>query len=141
MSQEQSWHLALKRGLYGKIQANMESSGRELIELGPAALTDEELLAILIGTGYKGRTAQDIAKELLDKYYSIAGLLGKTFADFPDIKGLKKGKIARIAAPFEMTKRIFNENEWDLPNSRLVKLNPARPVRRGNPGRANRERS
>jgi len=96
--------------------------GGKLIELGPAELTDEELLAILIGSGYKGRTAQDIAKELLDKYYSIAGLLGKTFADFADIKGLKKGKMARIAAPFEMTKRIFSENEWDLPNSRLVKL-------------------
>lgn len=105
-----------------KSEPTWNHPGGKLIELGPASLTDEELLAILIGTGYKGRTAQDIAKELLDKYYSIAGLLGKTFADFPDIKGLKKNKIARIAAPFEMTKRIFNENEWDLPNSRLVKL-------------------
>ena len=96
--------------------------GGKLIELGPAALTDEELLAILIGSGYKGRTAQDIARELLDKYYSIAGLLGKTFADFPEIKGLKKGKMARIAAPFEMTKRIFKDNKWELPYSRLIKL-------------------
>ena len=96
--------------------------GGKLIEIGPASLTDEELLAILIGSGYKGRTAQEIAKELLNKYHSIAGLLGKTFEDFPEIKGLKKGKMARIAAPFEMTKRIFNENKWNLPNSRLVKL-------------------
>jgi DNA repair protein RadC len=96
--------------------------GGKLVELGPTSLTDEELLAILIGSGYKGTTAQDIAKELLDKYHSIAGLLGKTFADFPEIKGLKKGKMERIAAPFEMTKRIFNEKKWNLPNSRLVKL-------------------
>ncbi len=96
--------------------------GGKLVELGPTTLKDEELLAILIGSGYKGKSAQAIAKGLLDKYYSIAGLLGKTFADFPDIKGLKKGKMARIAAPFEMTKRIFSENEWDLSNSRLVKL-------------------
>jgi len=36
--------------------------GGKLIEVGPSALTDEELLAILIGSGYKNRTAQDIAK-------------------------------------------------------------------------------
>lgn len=105
-----------------KSKATWNHPGGKLIELGPATLTDEELLAILIGSGYRGRSAQEIAKELLDRYYSIAGLLGKTFADFPDIKGLKKGKMARIAAPFEMIKRIFSENEWDLPNSRLVKL-------------------
>jgi len=105
-----------------KSKATWNHPGGKLIELGPATLTDEELLSILIASGYKGRSAQEIARELLDRYYSIAGLLGKTFADFPDIKGLKKGKMARIAAPFEMTKRIFSENEWDLPNSKLVKL-------------------
>ncbi len=105
-----------------KSKATWSHPGGKLIELGPATLTDEELLAILIGSGYKGRTAQYISRELLDKYYSIAGLLGKTFEDFPNIKGLKKGKMARIAATFEMTKRIFSQNEWDLPNSRLVKL-------------------
>ncbi len=105
-----------------KIKPTWNHPGGKLIELGPATLTDEELLAILIGSGYKGRTAQDIAKELLDKYHSIAGLLGKISTDFSHIKGLKNGKIARIAAPFEMTKRIFSENKWNLPNSRLVKL-------------------
>ena len=96
--------------------------GGKLIELGPATLKDEELLAILIGSGYKGRTAQDIAKELLDKYYSIAGLLGKTSADLSNIKGLKNGKVARIAASFEIAKRVFKENKWELPKSRLIKL-------------------
>lgn len=102
--------------------ANWSHPGGKFIELGPTSLRDEELLAILIGSGYKGRTAQDIAKELFDKYHSIAGLLGKTFDDIPEIKGLKKGKMLRIAAPFEITKRIFSENKWDLPNSRLLKL-------------------
>jgi DNA repair protein RadC len=61
-----------------KLKPTWNHPGGKLIELGPAALTDEELLAILIGSGYRGTTAQDIAEELLDKYYSIAGLLGKT---------------------------------------------------------------
>ena len=96
--------------------------GGKLIELGPTTLKDQELLAILIGSGYKGRSAQAIAKELLDKYYSIAGLLGKTSTDFSNIKGLKNRKIARIAASFEIAKRVFSEKKWELPNIRLVKL-------------------
>ena len=96
--------------------------GGKLIELGSRELKDEELLAILIGSGYKGRSAQAIAKELLNKYYSIAGLLGKTSSDLSVIKGLKEGKIARIAASFEIAKRVFDENKWELPNRRLVRL-------------------
>jgi DNA repair protein RadC len=85
--------------------------GGKLIELGPAALTDEELLATLIGAGYKGRTAQDIAKELLDKYYSIAGLMGKKLTDLAKIKGLKDVKVVRIAAAFEIARRVVKALE------------------------------
>lgn len=85
--------------------------GGKLIELGPETLTDEELLAILIGTGYKGRTAQDIAKELLDNYYSIAGLMGKKLTDLAKIKGLKDVKVVRIAAAFEIARRVVKALE------------------------------
>lgn len=105
-----------------KPRPEWDHPGGKLIELGPMALKDEELLAILIGSGYKGKSAQAIAKELLDKYYSIAGLLGKTSSDLSIFKGLKNGKIARIAASFEIAKRVFDENKWELPNRRLVKL-------------------
>jgi DNA repair protein RadC len=105
-----------------KPRTEWDHPGGKLIELGPMALKDEDLLAILIGSGYKGRSAQAIAKELLDKYYSIAGLLGKTSSDLSIFKGLKNGKIARIAASFEIAKRVFDENKWELPNRRLVKL-------------------
>ena len=85
--------------------------GGKLIELGPSSLTDEELLAILIGTGYKNRTAQDIAKELLDKYYSIAGLMGKRLTELAKIKGLKDVKVVRIAAAFEIARRVVKALE------------------------------
>jgi len=85
--------------------------GGKLLELGPAELTDEELLAILIGTGYKDKSAQGIAKELLDNYYSIAGLMGKKLKDLAKIKGLKDVKIARIAAAFEISRRIIKALE------------------------------
>jgi len=96
--------------------------GGKLIELGAHFLTQDELFEILIGTGYKGRTAKDIAKELLDNFFSIYGLWSKTANDLSKIKGLKNGKISRIAAPYEIGKRIIKENQLELPAVRKVTL-------------------
>lgn len=96
--------------------------GGKLIELGAHALTQEELFEILIGTGYKGRTAKDIAKELFDNCFSIYGLWSKTSNDLSKIKGLKNGKINRIAAPYEIGKRIIKEKQWNLPAVRKIAL-------------------
>ncbi len=85
--------------------------GGKLVELGPSSLTDEELLAILIGSGYKGQSAQDIAKELLDNYYSIPGLMGHKLTDLSKIKGLKDVKVIRIAAAFEIARRVVKALE------------------------------
>lgn len=86
-----------------------EHPGGKLIELGADQLTNEELGAILIGIGYKGRTALDIAKDLFYEFYSLYGLLGKKPSDLMKIKGLKEGKIRRICAAYELTKRIIKE--------------------------------
>lgn len=85
--------------------------GGKLIELGPSSLSDEELLAILIGSGFKGRSAEDIAKELLDNYYSVAGLMGQKLTDLAKIKGLKDVKVVRIAAAFEIARRVIKALE------------------------------
>jgi DNA repair protein RadC len=94
--------------------------GGKLVELGAKALSQDELFAIIIGTGYKGRSAEDIAKELLDNYFSVYGLLGRTFSDLLKINGIKNGKVRRIAAVFEITKRIIKEQNLNLPDSRKI---------------------
>jgi len=96
--------------------------GGKLIECGPESLIQEELLAILIGTGYKGKTAKDIARDFFDEFYGFYGLLGKKPDDLVKIKGLKEGKIKRIAAAFEITKRIIKENNWNIPAVRKITL-------------------
>ena len=45
--------------------------GGKLRELGAESLTDAELLAILISTGTKGKSAEDVAKEILSKFGSL----------------------------------------------------------------------
>jgi DNA repair protein RadC len=48
--------------------------GGKLRELGPKALSTKELLAILISTGYKGKSAEDAADELLTRFGSLENL-------------------------------------------------------------------
>jgi DNA repair protein RadC len=106
----------------GLNKAEWTHPGGKLIELGAETLTQGELFEVLIGSGYKGRTARDITKELLDNFIGIYGIWNKTLSDLARIKGLKNAKIKRIAAPFEIGKRIIKESKWKLPALRKVIL-------------------
>ncbi|MEW6001202.1 MAG: UPF0758 domain-containing protein [Nitrospirota bacterium] len=83
--------------------------GGKLRELGAESLTDAELLAILISTGTKGKTAEDVAKEILRKFGSFKGMANQPLSKFLEIKGLGDVKIIRIAAAFEIARRIVNQ--------------------------------
>jgi len=83
--------------------------GGKLSELGPEKLTDAELLAILISTGIKGKTAEMIGKEIINKFGSFKGMANQPFEKFLKIKGLGDIKIIRIAAAFEIARRIVYE--------------------------------
>jgi len=83
--------------------------GGKLRELGADKLTDAELLAILISTGIKGKPAEKIAEELLAKFGSFKGMANQPLEKFLSIKGLADVKIIRIAAMFEIARRIVNE--------------------------------
>lgn len=89
--------------------------GGKLRELGPEKLTDSELLAILISTGIKNKSAEDIAKEILDKFGSFKGMANQPLEKFLSIKGLGDVKIIRIAAAFEIARRVVREvlGEYD----------------------------
>jgi len=87
--------------------------GGKLRELGPASLTDAELLAILISSGIKGKPAEKIAEEILAKFGSFKGMANQPLNKFLEIKGLGDVKIIRIAAAFEIAQRIANEVSKD----------------------------
>ena len=87
--------------------------GGKLRELGAESLTDAELLSILISTGTKGKSAEDIAKEILDKFNSFKGMANQPLEKFLEFKGLGDVKIIRIAASFEIARRIINQTLKD----------------------------
>jgi len=83
--------------------------GGKLRELGPESLSDTELLSILISSGIKGKPAEKIAEEVLEKFNSFKGMANQPLEKFLEIKGLSDVKIIRIAAAFEIAKRIVNQ--------------------------------
>ncbi|MDI6716880.1 MAG: hypothetical protein QME63_08055 [Actinomycetota bacterium] len=83
--------------------------GGKLLRLGPEYCTNAELLAILIGSGISGKTAEEIAEEILSKYQSFKGMVNQPLEKFYSIKGLKQVKIIRIAAAFEIARRIVSQ--------------------------------
>ena len=83
--------------------------GGKLRELGPESLSDAELLAILISSGIEGKPAEKIADEILAKFGSFKGMANQPLQKFLKIKGLGDVKIIRIAAAFEIARRIVNQ--------------------------------
>ena len=83
--------------------------GGKLRELGADKLLDSEILAILISIGIKNKPAEQIAKELLDKFGSFKGLANQPLKELKKIKGLGDVKIIRLAAASELTRRISKE--------------------------------
>lgn len=84
--------------------------GGKLREEGAERLTDQELLAILISTGIKGKPAERIADEILQKFGSLERLSNQPFEELLKIKGLSDVKIIRIASAFELARRIMERN-------------------------------
>jgi DNA repair protein RadC len=72
-------------------------------------LSDAELLSIIIGSGIKGKSAEKIAEEILTKYGSFKGMANQPLEKFQRINGISDVKIIRIAATFEIARRIVNQ--------------------------------
>ena len=81
----------------------------KLLKDGAETLSDAELLAILIGSGSEGKSAVDLANEIMQKYGSYKGLAGREIEELKQLKGLKEAKILNIASAFEIARRIVEE--------------------------------
>ena len=85
-----------------------ERPRERLRSFGPAALSDAELLAILLRTGSRGRSAVDLGRELLSRSGGLAGLLASG-TRAKGVKGLGQAKFAQLAAAMEIARRSLRE--------------------------------
>jgi DNA repair protein RadC len=88
---------------------------------GPEALADAELLALQLGSGTRGRSAVDVAQAILATYGSIGDLAGRDAGELARVPGIGPAKAARLAATFELTRRLRAR----APAERLTLSGPA----------------
>jgi len=86
-----------------------ERPREKLLQKGPLALSDAELLAIFLRTGVKGKTAVDLSRELLTEFGSLRALLESDFERFSRSRGLGTAKYALLQAVLEMARRHLKE--------------------------------
>lgn len=81
----------------------------KLLSKGEQSLTDAELIAILIKSGTRGKTALDIARELLSEYGNIKKLLSAPSRMLINKPGMGQAKHASLKAAIELGRRYLNE--------------------------------
>ena len=68
-----------------------------LLEKGAASLSDAALLAILLRTGRQGQNAIALAREMINRFGGLNGLMAATQEDLLEIKGIGKAKVAQVS--------------------------------------------
>jgi len=86
-----------------------ERPREKLLEQGAQALTDAELLAIFLRTGVAGKSAVDLARQLLGEFGSLRALLEADLAAFSAHLGLGPAKFSQLQAVLEMGRRHLAE--------------------------------
>lgn len=81
----------------------------KLIQRGASALSDAELLAIFLRTGCAGRSAVDLAHDLLERFDSLAGMLSAGKSSFCQVRGLGEAKYVQLQAVMELARRHLGE--------------------------------
>ena len=83
--------------------------------LGPGALSDVELLAVLLGSGLPGHDVFDVARSLLRHFGSLRVMLDAQPEAFDGLRGVGRAKAAKLVAVLELARRALAEQFDDKP--------------------------
>lgn len=86
-----------------------ERPREKLLQHGVAVLSDAELLAIFLRVGVTGKSAVDLARDLLTRFGSLNGIFAASLAELTQINGIGSSKYAQLQAIFEMSRRALAE--------------------------------
>ncbi|MGI9089174.1 MAG: RadC family protein [Chthoniobacterales bacterium] len=81
----------------------------KLMKQGPSALTNAELIAILLRTGLPGANAVQVAASLLERYGSLNGLSRCSVDEIEEIAGIGPAKAVQLVAAFGLGQRLAHE--------------------------------
>ncbi|HEY7366156.1 MAG TPA: DNA repair protein RadC [Methylomirabilota bacterium] len=98
-----------------------ERPRERLRDQGLTALADAELLALQLGSGAPGQSAVEVAREMLATYGSLAEIASRDVSELARQRGVGPAKASRLAAAFEMTRRLRARR----PGARTLLATPA----------------
>jgi DNA repair protein RadC len=87
----------------------------KLLSRGANALSDAELLALLLRTGIEGKNVVALAQEIVDSFGGISGLLHADAKSLKSIKGLGPAKQAELQAVLELSRRALAQQMTQRP--------------------------
>jgi DNA repair protein RadC len=86
-----------------------ERPREKLLARGVSALSDPELIAILLRTGLRGANAVEVGRQLLQKYKSLTGISRCTVKELRRIPGIGEAKALELVAAFGLGERLARE--------------------------------
>ncbi len=86
-----------------------ERPREKLLAAGAQALSDAELLAIFLRVGVAGKSAVDLARDLLKQCGSLNGIFRASLGELTQVNGIGSSKYAQLQAIFEMSQRALRE--------------------------------
>ena len=92
-----------------------ERPRERLVSLGPQALSNAELIAILLRVGVQGENAVQVGQRLLQKFGGIRGLHRAPFSELCKEHGIAEAKAAQIKAAIELGRRLPLESPEERP--------------------------
>lgn len=105
----------MSEGLRLKDQPESERPRERLVAKGPDALSQAELIAILLRTGLKGANAVDIGKQLIHRFGSLQGLAQASLTDLQTVRGVGRDKAVTLAAGFALARKMAEELRQEGP--------------------------
>jgi DNA repair protein RadC len=93
----------------GGIPPKDDMPRERLLKLGPTALSNTELIALILGSGLPGHNVFEMARTLEDRFKSMRAMLNATEKDFDGLHGIGRAKIAQMLAIVEMVRRALHE--------------------------------
>lgn len=86
-----------------------ERPREKLVAHGAASLSDAELLAIFLRVGVVGKSAVDLARDLLTQFGSLNGIFAASESELSQVHGIGSSKYLQLQAIFEMSRRALSE--------------------------------
>jgi len=86
-----------------------------LASLGPQALSNAELIAILLRVGVRGESAVTVGQRLLNKFSGLSGLHRAPYKELMNQHGLGEAKASQIKAAIELGRRLTLESPEERP--------------------------